>query len=231
MLKFSEIFEFSRESSYFERIRMVRMVRMVRSLADRTFQLCLVRRNKPSADESKRQQQQRPDEHDGDEDRERPSAVVPLAGTGGVRDDRHGAVRVRAVHHPADDDTGDAQAPRGTRARERHSQRADRTVVRQRLRKSADHADDVVNAIDKTPLLHCREDDAAATGAEEEQEGTDEVDVPDELQRQVGLAQGFFLSSFVAHRRSLGQVGLAQVFFFSVVAHRRSLGRVGLRFA
>ena len=33
MLKFSEIFEFSRESSYFERIR------MVRSLADRTFQL------------------------------------------------------------------------------------------------------------------------------------------------------------------------------------------------
>ena len=42
MLKFSEIFEFSRENSYFERIRMVRtvqMVRMVRSLADRTFQL------------------------------------------------------------------------------------------------------------------------------------------------------------------------------------------------
>ena len=38
MLKFSEIFEFSRENSYFERIRMVRMVRMVRSLADRTFQ-------------------------------------------------------------------------------------------------------------------------------------------------------------------------------------------------
>ena len=36
MLKFSEIFEFSREKSYFERIR---MVRMVRSLADRTFQL------------------------------------------------------------------------------------------------------------------------------------------------------------------------------------------------
>ena len=36
MLKFSEIFEFSRENSYFERIR---MVRMVRSLADRTFQL------------------------------------------------------------------------------------------------------------------------------------------------------------------------------------------------
>ena len=35
----SEIFEFSRENSYFERIRMVRMVRMVRSLADRTFQL------------------------------------------------------------------------------------------------------------------------------------------------------------------------------------------------
>ena len=33
------IFEFSRENSYFERIRMVRMVRMVRSLADRTFQL------------------------------------------------------------------------------------------------------------------------------------------------------------------------------------------------
>ena len=41
MLKFSEIFEFSRENSYFERIRIVRMVRMVRSLADRTFQLCL----------------------------------------------------------------------------------------------------------------------------------------------------------------------------------------------
>ena len=41
MLKFSEIFEFSRENSYFERIRMVRMVRMVRSLADRTFQLWL----------------------------------------------------------------------------------------------------------------------------------------------------------------------------------------------
>ena len=37
MLKFSEIFEFSKENSYFERIR---MVRMVRSLADRTFQLC-----------------------------------------------------------------------------------------------------------------------------------------------------------------------------------------------
>ena len=35
MLTFSEIFEFSRENSYFERIR---MVRMVRSLADRTFQ-------------------------------------------------------------------------------------------------------------------------------------------------------------------------------------------------
>ena len=41
MLKFSEIFEFSGENSYFERIRMVRMVRMVRSLADRTFQLWL----------------------------------------------------------------------------------------------------------------------------------------------------------------------------------------------
>ena len=42
MLKFSEIFEFSSEISYFERIRtvrVVRMVRMVRSLADRTFQL------------------------------------------------------------------------------------------------------------------------------------------------------------------------------------------------
>ena len=39
MLKFSELFEFSRENSHFERIRMVRMVRMVRSLADRTFQL------------------------------------------------------------------------------------------------------------------------------------------------------------------------------------------------
>ena len=39
MLKFSEIFELSKENSYFERIRMVRMVRMVRSLADRTFQL------------------------------------------------------------------------------------------------------------------------------------------------------------------------------------------------
>ena len=38
-LNFSEFFEFSRENSYFERIRMVRMVRMVRSLADRTFQL------------------------------------------------------------------------------------------------------------------------------------------------------------------------------------------------
>ena len=41
MLNFSEIFEFSSENSYFERIRtvrMVRMVRMVRSLADRTFQ-------------------------------------------------------------------------------------------------------------------------------------------------------------------------------------------------
>ena len=41
MLKFSEIFEFSWENSYFERIlmvRIVRMVRMVRSLADRTFQ-------------------------------------------------------------------------------------------------------------------------------------------------------------------------------------------------
>ena len=35
--KFAEIFEFSRENSHFERIR---MVRMVRSLADRTFQLC-----------------------------------------------------------------------------------------------------------------------------------------------------------------------------------------------
>ena len=33
-------FEFSKENSYFERVRMVRMVRMVRSLADRTFQLC-----------------------------------------------------------------------------------------------------------------------------------------------------------------------------------------------
>ena len=46
MLKFSEIFEFSRENSYFERVRMVRMVRMVpmlRSLADRTFQPSLVR--------------------------------------------------------------------------------------------------------------------------------------------------------------------------------------------
>ena len=47
MLKFSEIFEFSREKFLnFERTRMVRMVRMVqmvrmvRSLADRTFQLC-----------------------------------------------------------------------------------------------------------------------------------------------------------------------------------------------
>ena len=48
MLKISEIFEFSRVNSYFERIRMVRMVRMVpmvrmvrmvRSFADRTFQL------------------------------------------------------------------------------------------------------------------------------------------------------------------------------------------------
>ena len=48
-------------------------------------------------------------------------------------------------------------------------------------------ADDVVNAIDKTPLLHCREDDAAATGAEEEQEGTAEVDVPDELQEWISL--------------------------------------------
>ena len=34
------MFAFSRENSYFERIRMVRMVRMVRSLAGRTFQLC-----------------------------------------------------------------------------------------------------------------------------------------------------------------------------------------------
>ena len=42
MLKFSEFFEFSRENSYFERIR---MVRMVRSLADRTFQLWRVPRN------------------------------------------------------------------------------------------------------------------------------------------------------------------------------------------
>ena len=38
MLKISEIFEFSIDNSYFERIRTVRMVRMVRSLADRTFQ-------------------------------------------------------------------------------------------------------------------------------------------------------------------------------------------------
>ena len=45
MLEFSELFEFSRENSCFERIRMVRivrMVRMVRSLADRTFQPSLV---------------------------------------------------------------------------------------------------------------------------------------------------------------------------------------------
>ena len=35
-------FEFSRENSYFDRIRMVQMVRMVRCLADRTFQLCCV---------------------------------------------------------------------------------------------------------------------------------------------------------------------------------------------
>ena len=42
MLKFSEIFEFFKGNSYFERIRMVRMVRMVRSLADRTFQLWCV---------------------------------------------------------------------------------------------------------------------------------------------------------------------------------------------
>ena len=40
MLKKFEIFEFSSDNSYFERIRTVRMVRMVRSLADRTFQLC-----------------------------------------------------------------------------------------------------------------------------------------------------------------------------------------------
>ena len=40
MLKFFEIFEFSRENSYFERIR---MVRMVRSLADRTFHLWVQR--------------------------------------------------------------------------------------------------------------------------------------------------------------------------------------------
>ena len=46
MLKFSEILEFSRENSYFERIRMVRMVRMVRSLADRTFQLRAERRGR-----------------------------------------------------------------------------------------------------------------------------------------------------------------------------------------
>ena len=48
MLNFSEIFEFSKENSYFERIRMVRTVRMVpmvRSLADRTFQLCVERRS------------------------------------------------------------------------------------------------------------------------------------------------------------------------------------------
>ena len=38
-VEISKIFEFSRENSYFERIRMVRMIRMVRSLADRTFQL------------------------------------------------------------------------------------------------------------------------------------------------------------------------------------------------
>ena len=47
MLTFSEIFECSRENSYFERIRMVRMVRMVRSLADRTFQLCSAPRRAP----------------------------------------------------------------------------------------------------------------------------------------------------------------------------------------
>ena len=39
LFNFRNFFEFSRENSYFERIRMVRMVRMVRSLADRTFQL------------------------------------------------------------------------------------------------------------------------------------------------------------------------------------------------
>ena len=50
MLKFSEIFEFSRENSYFERIRMVRMVRMVRSLADRTFQLGFAWLRPPRAD-------------------------------------------------------------------------------------------------------------------------------------------------------------------------------------
>ena len=50
MLKFSGIFEFSRENSYFERIRMVRMVRMVRSLADRTFQLWRRRRARRHAD-------------------------------------------------------------------------------------------------------------------------------------------------------------------------------------
>ena len=51
MLKFSEILEFSRENSYFERIRivrMVRMVRMVRSLADRTFQLWSQRAAQPA---------------------------------------------------------------------------------------------------------------------------------------------------------------------------------------
>ena len=47
MLKISEIFEISRENSYFERLRMVRMVRMVRSLADRTFQPNLRRRAAP----------------------------------------------------------------------------------------------------------------------------------------------------------------------------------------
>ena len=47
MLTISEIFKFSGENFYFERIRtvrMVRMVRMVRSRADRTFQLCVEQR-------------------------------------------------------------------------------------------------------------------------------------------------------------------------------------------
>ena len=51
-VEISEIFEFSMENSYFERIRMVRivrMVRMVRFLADRTFQLCRRPRGSPGA--------------------------------------------------------------------------------------------------------------------------------------------------------------------------------------
>ena len=58
-VEISEIFEFSRANSYFERIRMVRTVRtvrkvrMVRSLADRTIQLCVERRSGRAAVKAK----------------------------------------------------------------------------------------------------------------------------------------------------------------------------------